>query len=278
MNSKMPTKALKTVAAKKPKLANRKPSPSTQNWSALMRIYRKTVSNLKIREEILQTYESEYEIGPTLIWTEDADDLSIFTVAESYDHYIGFEAPFWNPRSPKFLTKILAKMRMTKGSILIKETTPPSAMHIPVHFCAYRVDAEGTFTIFDPSWHSADPGIYSTTAFYDSLEAFGVRYKHAEHERPRHWQSILSNDVFCQTWSLRWLLIDNHSFPLPKTKLEAAKHIAIYTKEFARILSLNPEFMTIFPKYKLEGRVAKSVLRSILSSKQFVKIIHDMFG
>ena len=274
----MPTKALKTVAAKKPKLVNRKPSPPTQNWSALMRIYRKTVSNLKIREDILRTYASEYEIGPTLIWTEDTDDLSIFTDAESYDHYIGFEAPFSNPRSPKFLTKILAKMRMTKGSILIKETTPPSAMHIPVHFCAYRVDCEGTLTIFDPSWHSADPGIYSTTAFYDSLDAFGVRYKHAERDRRRHWQSILSNDVFCQTWSLRWLLIDNHSFPLPKTKLEAAKHIAIYAKEFVRILSLNPEFMTILPKYKLEGRDAKSVLRSILSSKQFVKIIHDMFG
>lgn len=274
----MPPKALKTVAAKKTKLVNRKPSPPTQNWSALMRIYRKTVSNLKIREDILRNTASEYEIGPTLIWTEDADDLSIFTVAESYDHYIGFEAPFSNPRSPKFLKKILAKMRMTKGSILIKETTPPSAMHIPVHFCAYRVDGEGTLTIFDPSWHSADPGIYSTTAFYDSLDAFGIRYEHAEHDRPRHWQSILSNDVFCQTWSLRWLLIDNHAFPLPKTKLEASKQIAIYAKEFVRILSLNPEFMTNFPKYKLEGRDAKAVLRSILSSQQFIKIIYDMFG
>jgi hypothetical protein len=91
------------------------------DMSAFIRIYRKTISNLKIREDILRSTPSKYAIGPTLIWTEIPEDLSIFTTEESYTNYIGFEGDFSNPRSPKYLKKILAKMRMTKGTILIKE-------------------------------------------------------------------------------------------------------------------------------------------------------------
>ena len=276
---KMPAKVFKSATSAKFKPVYKKPNTPTQTWSVLMRIYRKTISNLKIREELLRSIPSEYDVGPTLIWTEDACDLSIFTTAESYEHFIGFEAPFSNPKSPKFLKKILGKMRMTKGSILIKESTPTNAMHIPVHFCAYRIDEAGELTIFDPSWHSADPGIYSTTAFYDSLDAFGITYKHAEPKRGHHWQSVLQNDVFCQTWSLRWLLSDSRAFPLPKTRLEAAKQIAIYAKEFVRMLTANLDtFIHHLPIYKLEGHDAKSVFCAIVSCHQLVKIIYDLFG
>ena len=279
-----------------------------------LRIYRKMVSNLKIREDILRSvgpipeqgiseaesvgigrfsrettsaahlFRSEnaspkYEVGPTLIWTENAKDLSIFTTAEKYTNFIGFESPFSNPNSPKYLPKILKKMRMTKGSILIKEASSVDPMHIPVHFCAYRVDENGELTIFDPSWHSADPGIYSTTAFYDSLDEFGIVYKHAEASRPHHWQSLLPHDVFCQTWTLQWLYKDNaRSFPLPKTRLDAAKHIATYIKEFASIVSNSvDECMSSFSKYKMEGNKPKVVLQSILSNHVLVKTIYDMF-
>lgn len=249
--------------------------------SAYLRIYRKMVSNLKIREDILRSENassSKYKVGPTLIWTENAKDLSIFTATPN-TNFIGFEAPFSNPNSPKYLPKILKKMRMTKGSILIKDTSSVDPMHIPVHFCAYRVDENGELTIFDPSWHSADPGIYSTTAFYDSLDEFGIAYKHAEASRPHHWQSLLPHDVFCQTWTLQWLYKDNmRSFPLPKTRLDAAKHIATYIKEFASIVSHSvDECMSSFDQYKLEGNRPRTVLQSILSNRILVKTIYDMF-
>ena len=255
-----------------------------------LRIYRKAVSNLKIREDILSSIPSEYSVGPTLIWTEDVNDLSIFTTAESYENFIGFESPFNNPRSPKYLKKILEKMRMKKGTILIKEATPEDAMHIPVHFCAYRIDNAGVLTIFDPSWHSADPGIYSTTAFYDSLDAFGIQYQHAEPYRSHHWQSILANDVFCQTWSLQWLMREDHyqsvfpsrsgtsAFPLPKTRLDAARHIAKYMKELSTIIVKKLDiYMSMFPSYKLENKNPTTVFRSIINNTQLVKYIHNTF-
>lgn len=251
------------------------------NTHTQLRIYRKMISNLKIREDILQSIPSKYGIGPTLIWTEDASDLLIFTNEKNdkNTNYIGFEHPFSNPKSPKYLPKILQKMRMTKGSILIKETSSANPMHIPVHFCAYRVDENGKLTIFDPSWHSADPGIYSTTAFYESLDAFGIYYKHAESSRPHHWQSLLPNDVFCQTWTLQWLYKDTlRSFPLPKTNIDAANQIAIYIKEFAEILSNSVDkYMVSFPQYKLEKTNPTTLLQSILSNHTFAKTIYDMF-
>jgi hypothetical protein len=266
--------------------------PETSLFTYL-RIYRKTISNLKIREDILRSVPSEYSVGPTLIWTEDADDLSIFTDAESYTNHIGFESPFSNPRSPKYLKKILEKMRMTKGTVLIKESTQKDAMHIPVHFCAYCVDSDGTLAIFDPSWHSADPGIYSTTAFYDSLDAFGIQYKHAEPMRSHHWQSILPNDVFCQTWTLQWLIQESSfrsgvrsrsgfpfrsGFPLPKTRLDAAKHIAKYMKELSTIVVKKLDiYMSVFPTYKLEHHNPTVVFRAIISNAQLVKYIYNTF-
>jgi hypothetical protein len=316
--------ATKRIGAKikivKPRVAEAKNSRKCSDYPSYLRIYRKTISNLHIREKILRkdaaaknsgvlsqsttcSYRriswiartpprvprsgvlSQYGIGPTLIWTENPDDLAIFTTAESYTNYLSFEAPFSNPRSPKYLPKILRSkaMRMKKGSILIKEETPENAMHIPVHFCAYRIDEAGVFTIFDPSWHSTDAGIYSTTAFYDSLNAFGIPYRHAEPNRAHHWQCVLPNDVFCQTWSLRWLLCDftrpsiptRNTFPLPKTRAEAIAQITTYIGEFSQMVLANiDEYMSVFPVYKLEGndprkvfyvnsRNPKSVLMSI---------------
>lgn len=255
-----------------------------------LRIYRKTVSNLKIREDIVSCIPSEYSVGPTLIWTEDIDDLSLFTTAESYENFIGFESPFNNPRSPKYLKKIIEKMRLKKGTILIKEVSQKDAMHIPVHFCAYRIDDAGVLTIFDPSWHSADPGIYSTTAFYDSLDAFGISYQHAEPTRSHHWQSLLPNDVFCQTWSLQWLMQEPSSksgfsfrsgtsgFPLPKTRLDTARHIAKYIKELSSIVVKKLDiYMYVFPKYKLENHNPTIVFRNIISNTQLVKYIYNNY-
>ena len=177
-------------------------------------------------------------------------------------------------------------MRMTKGTILIKEETPKDAMHIPVHFCAYRVDSVGGLSIFDPSWHSADPGIYSTTAFYDSLDAFGIQYKHAEPARKNHWQSLLPNDVFCQTWTLQWLMkscgygckVDCAPFPLPRTRFEAAKHITKYIKEFAAIVAKKLDiYMSVFPSYKLENNNPTKVFRSIAGNVQLLKYVYNKF-
>jgi hypothetical protein len=244
-----------------------------------LRIYRKTVSNLKNREAILRQVPSAYDIGPTIIWTEIADDLAIFTTAETYTNFIGFEAPFNNPRSPKYLAKILssASVRMKKGSILIKVESPENTTRILVHFCAYRIDENGTLWIFDPSWHSADPGIYSTTAFYDSLDAFGISYRHAEPNRTHHWQSLISFDDYCQTWTLRWLMDDSLSrcrFPLPKTEKDARKQVLEYITYFAKmVLSNIPIYMSNLPAYKLEGNDPMIVFKTIIERPQTLKTI-----
>lgn len=256
-----------------------------------LRIYRKTISHLKIREDILSSMSSNYDVGPTIVWTEDAADLSIFT--KDCPDFIGFEAPFNNPHSPKYLTKLLKKMRMKKGTILIKESAPTDSMHIPVHFCGYRVNSDGILTIFDPSWHIEDRGIYSTTAFYDSLDAFGISYQHAEYERSHHWQSVLPNDVFCQTWTLQWLMSEYDSpsssgsgtkflcrsgFPLPKTRKEAARYIAKYIKHLSTIVIKNLDvYMLVFPTYKLESNDPWIVFEAIIQYKQLEKYIYETY-
>jgi len=243
-----------------------------------LRIYRKTVSNLKNREAILSSVPSVYGIGPTIIWTETPDDLAIFTTAETYTNFIGFEAPFDNQFSPKYLGKILSskRMRMKKGSILIKQTSTDTTQ-ILVHFCAYRIDETGTLYIFDPSWHGADPGIYSTTAFYDSLETFGISYCHAEPGRTHHWQSVLPFDDYCQTWTLRWLMDDSLSrcrFPLPKTEKEARKQVLEYITHFAKmVLSNIPVYMSNLPAFKLEGNDSMIVFKTIIERPQTLKTI-----
>lgn len=242
-----------------------------------LRIYRKSASNLHIREDILRTHKTEYETGPSLIWTEDANDLAIFTDDEEYTNFIGFESPFCNPKSPKFLKKILQNMRMKQGTILIKDAGSNSAMNIPVHFCAYRVDQTGELTIFDPSWHSDDRGNYSTTAFYESLDVFGIPYKHAYPDRKWHWQSLLPNDVFCQTWTLQWLLSSGR-FNLPKTRLDAATQLANYVKTISRLISHDfDRYLEVFPRYKLEGNDPRKVFHSIITDRILAKNIYEMF-
>lgn len=255
--------------------------PISKPTDSFLRVYRKTISHLKIREDILSSIPSDYKVGSTIIWTEDANDLSIFI--KDCPNYIGFESPFNNPRSPKYLKNIIKKMRMCKGTILIKEATLSDKMHIPVHFCAYRVDENGILTIFDPSWHSEDKGIYFTTAFYDSLDAFGILYQHAEQLRSHHWQSILHNDVFCQTWSLQWLMpeYDNISYtvyPLPKTQKETAKYIAKYIKQLSILVIKNIDiYMSVFPTYKLEKNDPRIVFETIIQYKQLEKYIYDTY-
>ena len=174
-------------------------------------------------------------------------------------------------------------MRMTKGTILIKEAPDNEAnvMNIKVHFCGYRVNEKGVLSIFDPSWHSSDRGVYSTTAFYDSLDEFGIPYQHAEPNRKHHWQSLLSDDVFCQTWSLQWLYLDSsRSFSLPLNGEKAAEHIAKYMKAFSVIILKNIEkYMLIFPEYKLEGHDPKTVFRTIRGKRDEVlkQIIYEEF-
>jgi hypothetical protein len=251
-----------------------KPKVDIKKLPTYLRIYRKTVSNLKNREAILSSVSSVYGIGPTIIWTEIADDLAIFTTNETYTNFIGFGAPFNNPRSPKYLAKILssASMRMKKGSILIKEASPENTTQILVHFCAYRIDENGTLFIFDPSWHSADSGIYSTTAFYESLDAFGISYRHAEPTRTHHWQSVLPFDDYCQTWTLRWLMDDpsiNGVFPLPKTEKDARKQVLEYITHFAKmVLSNIAIYMSNLPAYKLEGNDSMIVFKTIIERPQ----------
>ena len=264
-------------------IASKKKTKTIADMSTLFRIYRKTISNLKIREDILRSVPSNYVVGPSIIWTEIPEELSIFTTEESYTNYIGFEGEFANPKSENYLKTILEKMRMTKGTILIKEAPDKEAsiMNIKVHFCGYRIDENGKLFIFDPSWHSSDKGIYSTTAFYDSLKKYRVKYQHAEPTRKHHWQSLLLNDVFCQTWSLRWLYLENdHQFYLPPTNKTAAKLIAMYMKKFSGIILQNIEkYMSMFPAYKLEGQDPTTVFRTLSGKREetLTEIIYDYF-
>ena len=268
---------------KKPSMIASKTTNKNIDMSVLFRIYRKTISNLKIREEILRSVPSQYKIGPTIIWTEIPRELSIFTTDESYTNYIGFEGKFANSKSKNYLKTILEKMRMTKGTILIKEAPDKEAsiMNIKVHFCGYRIDKNGKLFIFDPSWHSSDKGIYSTTAFYDSLNEYRVKYQHAEPTRKHHWQSLLLNDVFCQTWSLRWLYLENdNQFYLPPTNKTAAKLIAMYMKKFSGIILQNIEkYMSMFPEHKLEGQDPTAVFRTLSGKREetLTEIIYDYF-
>ena len=261
---------------------------TNSKMDSFLTIYRKIVSNLKIREQILQQscvsdytkgVVSDYTIGPTIIWTEKTSDIDIFTTAENYTHFVSFEEPFNNPRSKQYITKILKSMRMVKGTILIKEATPTdSALHIPVHFCGYRIDNSGVLSIFDPSWHKADPGIYSTTAFYDTLDAFKIPYVHALPNRKHHWQSLLPHDVFCQTWTLQWLYTDNARFPLPKNDSDAAKQMAGYIREFIAIVQRDTRmYASLFPKYKLEGNTLEKVCKTILNQPTLENVIHELF-
>jgi hypothetical protein len=77
-----------TVSGEMSVAPSKKKIITDEDMSAFIRIYRKTISNLKIREEILRSIPSKYAIGPTLIWTEVPEDLSIFTTEESYTNYI----------------------------------------------------------------------------------------------------------------------------------------------------------------------------------------------
>ena len=233
--------------------------------NSFLSIYRKIVSNLKIREEILRTTNTHYTIGPTIIWTENPDDLAIFTSNENYTHFIGFEPPFNNPRTKQYIGKILKTMRQTKGTILIKvSVSTDDATNIPIHLCGYRIDNSGVFAIFDPAWHIDDTSIYSTSGFYATLDAFKIPYVHAFPNRKHHWQSILPNDVFCQTWTLKWLYADNGRFPLPNTPREASTQLAGYIHEFVRIVQRDiPIYASLFPTYKLEGNTLDKVCRTI---------------
>jgi hypothetical protein len=275
--TKKSTRTTKNVRSKKTTTVS-EPKISLSKLSTFLTIYRKFVSNLKIREEILRKTPSVYEIGPTIIWTENSSDLPIFTSDENYTHFVGFDEPFSNPRSKQYLGKTLKSLRMVKGSILIKEATPTNAMHIPVHFCAYRINDTGVMTIFDPSWHGSDPGIYSTTAFYDSLDAFNIPYVHAFPNRTHHWQSLLPDDVFCQTWTLKWLYDDNAELPLPKSRLDASKHVAEYIRFFIRILQKDLSiYVPMFPAYKLEGNTAETVFRTLVTHNTLDKTVHRLF-
>ena len=242
-------------------------------------IYRKFVSNLAIRELLLSNATSSvYSVGPSLIWVEVPTDLSLFTVS-GLKHYLTFDAPHDNPRSPKYLKRMLLKNRMSKGSILIKEQTPENAP-IKVHFCAYIIDANGIFYVFDPSWHSSDPGVYSTTAFYDSLDAFGIPYVHAEYERAHHWQSVLRNDVFCQTWTLEWLLADGSpdGFPLPMSRKEASDTLAEYITGIVEMIwEVRCHIIPLLPVAKWDSYIPDTVFSRILEYPNLETIIQTRF-
>lgn len=242
-------------------------------------IYRKFVSNLAIRDSLLSNAASTvYAVGPSLIWVEVPTDLSLFTVS-GLKHYLTFDAPHNNPRSPKYLKRMLLKNRMTKGSILIKEHTPANAP-ITVHFCAYIIDANGTMSVFDPSWHSVDPGVYSTTAFYDSLDAFGIPYVHAHCGRTHHWQSVLRNDVFCQTWTLEWLLCDGYpnGFPLPMTRKEVSEQLAQYINRIVQMIwEVRCHIIPLLPVAKWDGYTPDTVFSRILQHPNLQTTIETRF-
>jgi len=174
---------------------------------------------------------------------------------------------------------------MSKGTILIKEATPEntkkrntSKPKIPVHFCGYMVDAEGILKIFDPSWHSADPGIYSTTAFYESLDAFGIPYDHAYSRRTHHWQSLLENDVFCQTWTFAWLVCDGIEIALPNTSAEAAERLTEYIQGFSKLfLAMDDILVPMFPTHKWEGYTPEIVFQGIQRCPYLANMIYETF-
>lgn len=257
-----PVKKIKT----KQQLFSQSPQPTTttpteEDKDKSIVIFKRMVSNLTIRDELLRsTNPHTLEIGPTILWIENPEkDKDIFTKNEHYDNYLSFEeddATHYINNNKNKNNKNLQQYDNIKGSILIKEYNKKNKTgNIPVHFCAY-VYKNNVLYIYDPSWHIDDRGEYSTTAFYETLRNYEINYVMVEQNQSHHWQSLLDNDVFCQTWTLEWLLRDGVAgFPLPKTNITAGRMIIAYLRHFIRLMKKDDieKYVLLFPSYKWLG-------------------------
>lgn len=184
-------------------------------------IYRKCVTHLGIRDEILSNNPSEeYMIGPTILYIPQ-DYVNIITENKSYKNYVYINSQFKLPEA-------------SKGTIFIKMSNEDSN----VHLCAYTFK-NNKITIFDPAWHPVDKkGEYSEDEFYDDLKTVIKKYKPkyqvdiVNTGGSKSIQSVLNNDIFCQSWSLKWLLEDgNMKYPNTEDKKETITKIIEMIKE-----------------------------------------------
>ena len=178
-----------------------------------------------------------------------------------------------------------------KGSIIISEGEKSESGGTSVHFCGYIYE-DNILKIFDPSYHKDDKltGEFYLDFLYKYLkkkqkeekktkEKNPFVYENVYEDRPHPWQGefvepskLLKKDVFCQTWTLKWLLKPNDSkFTLPNTPEEAANRIAHYYHEFVVLIKRirkntkkdEPNIIQFIPEEKWNGFSPNSVLKDI---------------
>jgi hypothetical protein len=221
-------------------------APDTEK--EMITVFRRFISNLNIREQLLQNNSSgKYSIGPTILWLPTdflRDNITeIRPIENQYHHYIliAGKPNVWS-------TKIRNIEPMTKGTIMLRAEDSTGTN---VHFCGYIVDEKRKLFIFDPAWHKKDKNPYSEDKFYNTLTRSGkIKYTHVYKEREHAWQNILPHDVFCQTWSLVWLLRDGEIEPV--TDINGASHaISNYFHEINAIIHRDKKkYISLFPRKK----------------------------
>lgn len=222
-----------------------------------LRIFRRLITNLHVRENILQhnNKKNEYSIGPTILYIPK-DYLNIITDNKKYKNYIFVNSSFKLPEN-------------SKGTIFIKTSMDNSN----VHLCAY-IFKNNKITIFDPAWHPKNKkGEYSEDEFYIDLQKIINKYKPkysyeiVETGGNKSIQSYLDNDIFCQSWSLKWLLEDG-SMKFPTSLNGAVIQIISILQEFTEIINNNIENIFLLPKEKFELDMDETkITRKIINKK-----------
>jgi hypothetical protein len=206
-----------------------------------IRIFRRLITHLQIRENIVEHNNEggKYSVGPTILYIPK-EYLNIITENKKYDNYIFVNSAFKLPEG-------------SKGTIFIKTSTEDRN----VHLCAYTFK-DNKMTIFDPAWHPVNKkGEYSEDDFYEDLQKIIKKYKPkysyeiVKTGGDKSIQSYLGNDIFCQSWSLKWLLEDGE-MEFPNSLNAVVTRIITILQELIVIINRTPDFIYLFPKEKWE--------------------------
>jgi hypothetical protein len=177
-------------------------------------IFRKCITALQIRDTLLldNNTTGKYEIGPTILYIP-TEYVKTITNNKTYTNYV-------------FLNSRFELIEKSKGSIFIKMSMEDNN----VHLCSYLFQ-DNHITIFDPAWHPINKkNEYTEDEFYKDLETALKKYrkKYSYHivntGGVNSIQNYLINDIFCQSWSLEWLLRDGEMV-YPRNKSEVVPTI-----------------------------------------------------
>lgn len=221
-------------------------------------VFRRFIGNPVVRKKILQEKpDNHYSVGPTLFFMDkktkfneikqimylfknrgDYGDDSINIYSET-DKFMALFYGIHKKTKQKGATVL--PLNNVKGSIIISQGVVSKSGSIEVHFCGY-VFEDGVLHIFDPSHSKNTPGTFASFVdeFYPFLTKHRIQWQHVYENREYPWQHkpvLLKHDVFCQTWTLKWLLKPNdRNFKLPANALKAAQNVADYNHEFMGLI------------------------------------------